>query len=383
MVKHSQRKHALLSASGAHRWLNCPPSAVLNDKYEDKGSIYAQEGTLAHELADYDLRIASFVGPNAEKAKLRTARKALTRHELYDPDMEQYVDVYVHFVLETWGANGDLLIEEKTDFSHIVPDGFGTSDANIVRDGTLYVNDLKYGKGVKVMAEKNEQLGLYAVGLLRKYSLIYDIHRVVVTIIQPRLDHIDSYTYKVEDLLTWSKDVVKPIAEQAIKGEGEMKVGDWCRWCRHKVKCRAYADENLKLAKLEFADPKTLTDDEVAQAYSKIELIGDWLKSVKDHMQTQAIANGKKWPGFKLVEGRSVRKWKNPDKAVTDIVENAGVLIDDVVNTKIKGIGEIEKLIGKEKLNELDLLEKPPGAPTLVSEKDKRPEWQSAQIDFK
>ncbi len=391
-VQHSQRKHALLSASGAARWINCPPSARMEEEIPSKGnSSYAEEGTLAHEFADLELRIQTYIGKigkGSPKQRLYDQKERLKKKELYDPEMDEFVKVYTDYVLEEFTAarkkttDAVLKIEERTDYSYLVPEGFGTSDANIIGDGLLEVADLKYGKGVKVDAKDNAQLRLYALGLLRKFELIYDIDRVKMTIVQPRLYHIDSEVLTVEELKKWATDTVKPSADLAYKGEGECDPGTWCRWCKAKPVCRALADHNLELAKQEFADPKTLSIDELLKVYEQSGLLVDWASSVSQHLLKEAL-DGEKLPGYKLVEGRANRKWADEAKAIKVILDqNDAIEMDQVVNTKIKGIGEIEKLVGKEVVS--DLVVKPQGKPTLVPESDKRPAFgiEQAKKDF-
>lgn len=377
-VAHSQRKHALLSASGASRWINCPPSARMEEEIpsKDGSSVYAEEGTLAHEFADLELRIKTHTGEIGEGTDYDRWEYQKQKHKtnaLYDPEMDDYVKAYTDYVLEQFAVakkktvDAVLKIEERTDFSYLVPEGFGTSDANIIADELLEIVDLKYGKGLKVDACKNSQLRLYALGLLRKFDLAYDIAKVKMTIVQPRLDHIDSEILTVEELTQWAEEVVKPSADQAYEGKGDCNPGSWCRWCKVKPVCRALANHITELAKKEFADPKTLRDDELIEVYGQAGLLVDWVNSVGQHLLDGAL-KGKTWAGYKLVEGRSVRKWQDEGKAIEELSETYEK--DQIVNTKIKGIGEIEKLVGKGGVNHL--LIKPPGKPTLVLESDKR-----------
>lgn len=386
-VNHKDRAHALLSASSSSRWINCPPSARMEDKFEDSGdSIFAAEGTLAHEMADALLRIAVGQGDALElKKKLESVKS----DELYQSDMDEYVNIYVNYVLEQFYAASKkckfvkLKIEERTDYSYLVPEGFGTSDANIISDGTLEIVDLKYGKGVRVDSTGNSQLRLYALGLLRAYDLAYDIDKVKMTIVQPRLWHIDSETMYISELHDWADGVVKPAAELAHRGEGNCKTGSWCRWCKAKAVCRTLAEKNLELAKLEFASPNELTDEEIIDVYERSGLLSDWVNAVSKHMLDSALA-GKQWEGYKLVEGRSIRKWKDEDQAITHLTKVAKWPLGDVVNTKIKGIGQIEKLVGKKDFELMDLTIKPQGKPTLAPEDDKRPAFgiEQAKKDF-
>lgn len=387
VINHAARKHALLSASGASRWMNCTPSARLEEKFEDKKSVYADEGTLAHEFGDIEIRhrlgqISKKVY-NAEIAKLR-------KHELYSSEMEPEVAKYVEIVLEAYNAskqkNKDavILVEQRLDFSFLVENGFGTGDIVIIADGVLEVIDLKYGKGVKVEAEDNPQLKLYGSGALREYELLYDIHTVRLTIVQPRLDHVSIWETPVEDLTAWGENEVKPKAQKAYKGEGEQTPGEWCKFCKAKAVCRGLADENMKLAAFEFQDPQVLSDKEVLEIYEQLSIFQDWANSVSSYILDEAI-NGKQWPGYKLVEGRSNRKWSDENKVIEVLQKDFDE--KEYMVTKLAGITAIEKLVGKAnfgaKLNEF--IVKPPGAPTLAPESDKRPALGSeqAKLDFK
>lgn len=387
-VKHSTRKHALLSASGSSRWMNCTPSARLEEKFPNKSSVYADEGTLAHEHSDVELlyrlgRITKRVY-NAEIKKIQ-------RHKLYSAEMPGHVDKYVSYVMETYNSirkehpDAVILVEQRLDFSHIVENGFGTGDVLIIADGLMWVIDLKYGKGVAVSAIENPQLKLYGVGALREHELMFEINTVRLCIVQPRLDELSTFDIDADDLRDWSENEVKPAAVKAYGGEGDYKIGDWCRFCKAKAICRAMADKNLELAKFEFADPDVLSDSEVSDILGKIDILTDWAKSVKDYALDEAL-DGKQWPGFKVVEGRSVRKWANEIKVV-ETLKRLEYPQDQFQVTKLAGITAVEKLLGKadfkEHLN--DLVIKPQGAPTLVSEDDKRPGIGIAQAkeDFK
>ena len=386
-VNHSARKHALLSASGASRWLNCTPSARLEEKFEDKTSVFAEEGTLAHEFSDIELRyklgLISKKVYSTEIAKLR-------KHELYSVEMEPEVAKYVEIVMEAYNAakqkNPDavILVEQRLDFSHLVEQGFGTGDCVIIADGVLDVIDLKYGKGVKVDAEENPQLKLYGSGALREYELLYDIHTVRLTIVQPRLDHVSSWEISVDDLVAWGENVVKPKALKAYAGEGEQNPGEWCKFCKAKAVCRGLANENMKLAAFEFQDPHILSDKEILEIYGQLPIFQDWVNAVSSYMLDEAI-KGKQWPGYKLVEGRSNRKWLDENKVIEILKKDYRE--DEYMVSKLAGISTIEKLVGKAnfgpKFNEF--IVKPPGAPTLVPESDKRPAMgtEQAKLDFK
>lgn len=386
-TNHSNRKHALLSASGSSRWMNCTPSARLEENFKDERSVYADEGTLAHEFGDVDLRhrlgLISKAVYSKEIAKLR-------KHELYSSEMEPEVEKYVGIVLEAFNAakqkNEDavILIEQRLDFSHLVENGFGTGDAVIIADGVLEVIDLKYGKGVRVDADDNPQLKLYGSGALREYELLYDIRTVRLTIVQPRLDHVSVFDVSVEDLKSWGEKEVRPKAQKAYKGEGEQTPGEWCKFCKAKSICRALAQENMKLAAYEFQDPHLLSDKEVLEIYGQLEVFYDWAKSLSSYVLDEAL-KGKAWPGYKIVEGRSNRKWLDETKVAEVLRKDYGE--DEFMISKLAGITAIEKLVGKAKFGPLlnEFIVKPPGAPTLVPESDKRPAMgiEQAKMDFK
>lgn len=373
---HTSRKHALLSASGASRWLNCTPSARLEEKFDESApSVYAAEGTLAHEFGDINLR---FHNGEINKRTLNKELKRLRKDKLYTDEMEEQVAKYVIIAIESLNMakqvdpGAIMLIEERFDFSHLIEMGFGTSDTTIIGGNTLLIIDLKYGKGIRVEAEDNPQLKLYASGALQALGLSYDIHTVKMAIVQPRLDHISTAEMSADDLIEWGETIVKPKALIAYKGEGEQKPGDWCKWCKVKAVCVALADKNMELAKHEFRDPQILTDEALLEVYKAQPMLIDWAKAVAEHLLTEAL-NGKKWDGYKVVEGRSNRKWLD-EKEVYIKLSREGFKHGDCVTEKVKGIGKIEKLVGKKEFFPLlgDQVIKPPGAPTLVLESDKR-----------
>ena len=382
-LNHSSRKHARLSPSGAQRWLACTPSASLEDGEPDRSTVYSREGTLAHELADLNLQaLLSGKSPTPEQLE------RIESSDLYSPDMPGYVQVYTDYVWEQYQAaitrNGaaQLFAERRVDLSHFVPGSFGTNDATILSDGTMEVVDLKYGKGVSVSAEDNPQLKLYALGAYHEHALLWDIHTVQLTIVQPRKDSISTWELPVSELLSWAQDTLMPRAQMAHKGEGELNPGDHCRWCRVKHKCPALTKENLALAKMEFAEPRLLPDSDVLEAYKQIDRLQMWAKAVSEYVLEKALA-GHEWPGYKIVEGRSNRRWSDPEEAIA-ILRKKRIKKADIVEEKIKGITKIEKLLGRAKFREwmAPVVEKPQGRPTLVPASDKRPEFNSAKADF-
>lgn len=369
--------HALLGASSAHRWLACPPSARLEATKPDSTSEAAAEGTLAHELVE--LKLKRFLAGR----KTGKATPKIASHELYRPVMEEYTDEYVNYVLELYASvkascpDALLISERRVDFSSIVPGGFGTTDTIIIADRVMHVIDFKYGKGVLVEAHGNPQLRLYGWGALHEYGMLYDIEKVVVHIVQPRLDHSEFEEIPVQDLINWGADRVRPVAELADKGEGEFCAGEHCRFCRAQATCRAYADHVMSLTAHQFADPVELTDQEIAEILPKVDELVRWAKMIKDFAQDEAVNHDHFIPGYKLVEGRSSRVITDPDEA-WEKLEEAGWATHDI--TKLVSLTELETLVGKKALAELlgDLIVKPTGKPVLVPESDKRPAITSA-----
>lgn len=360
-------QHALLSASGAHRWLNCPPSALAEAGLPDSTSAAAEQGTVAHALAEWKLRRALHQAPSMKPVS-----------EWIDTEMETHTDNYVTFIQERLRetrktcADPVVLIEQRLDYSYLVPGGFGTGDCVIIAEPAMQIIDLKYGQGVLVETEKNPQLMLYALGALAAFEALYEISEVAVTIFQPRRSNVDTWTVSVTELKAWAEEVVRPTAKQAACGEGEFCAGDWCRFCKLAPTCRARAEANLALARLEFAPPAELSDVEISEVLAKLPELKAWASNVEAYALSLAVNQGKTWAGFKLVEGRSIRKYSDEVKVV-ETAEAAGV--SDIYEKKLKTITALEKQLGKKRFNELlgSLIVKPPGKPTLVPETDKRP----------
>lgn len=372
--------HAVLSASGSKRWLSCPPSARLEQTFPDKAGEAAQEGTLAHALAE--ARIRHWLGEISENGL--TLRIDSIRHDaLYSPEMGEYVSEYVDLCIEKINeAHGTALVEERLDFSRWVKNGFGTGDMVIIGDGVLEIVDLKYGKGVPVSAEGNTQMQLYALGAIEQYGYIYDFDHVRMSIFQPRNGGLSTQLMSVEELLAWGESI-KPIAELAYAGKGNFKAGEHCRFCRAAAQCKALADYNMEIAKLEFRDADLLTDDEVSFVLERIDGLVRYAEKVKAFALEEAL-KGHRWPGFKVVEGRSNRKITDEAKAVK-LLRGAGYA-DDVIYKplEMQTITDLEKTITKKKFGEIlgSVVEKPPGKPTLVPEDDKRPEYDPVQSEF-
>lgn len=370
------QKHALLSASSAHRWLHCPPSAKLTAGVTEAPSEAALQGTAAHALAEHKLR----------RALKQQSKRPVSKYE--DDEMDAYTDDYVAYVLEQYEQakqatpGAVIYIEQRLDFSHVVPGGFGTGDCLIVADGTLHVIDLKYGLGVLVEAEWNPQMMLYAIGALALFDALYDIEQVALTVFQPRRENVSTWTISVTELNKWAEQTLKPAAELAAKGEGEFCAGTWCQFCRIASTCRARAKANLELAKFDFTPPAELSADEVAEVLARIPGLTKWASDVQDYALSQALS-GELYEGFKLVAGRSIRKYTD-ETAVAEAAKAAGYR--DIYKRSLLTITAMEKLMGKKHFSEIlgNLVVKPEGKPTLVPVTDKRPELQvsTAADDF-
>lgn len=377
-------RHALLSASSSHRWLNCPPSARLCEGYEDKGSEYAQEGTDAHSLCEHKLKTA---------LGMDSANPTETL-SFYSEEMEQCACDYAAYVMELVAEAKEtckdpvVLVEQRLDFSRFVQEGFGTGDCVIIADGTLYIVDYKHGKGVEVSAVDNPQMMLYALGALELFDGIYDIDTVQMAIFQPRRDNVSVCVMAKDDLLAWAEGELAEKAKLAYDGEGEFACGDWCRFCKAKAACRKRAEYNLEMAKYDFAMPATLEDAEIAAILARADELSAWAADVKEFALQQALS-GVAYEGWKVVEGRSNRRYTD-EAAVAEAVKKAGY---NPYEEKLLGITAMTAALGKKKFADIiekaGLTEKPPGKPALVPASDKRQEMElpdraaSAQEDFK
>lgn len=386
----TERKHAVLSASSAYRWLACPPSARLEEQFEETAaSIYAEEGALAHKLAELVLR------HSLNQIDTKTYDKQtqeLVKSEFYSASMLDYIESYASIVMEkvneakARSVDAVVLLEQKLDFSDWVPEGFGTGDVVIISDGVLEIIDLKYGKGVPVSAEDNAQMKLYALGALATFDSLYDIKIIRMTIVQPRLDSVSSDEITAEMLYWWADTELIKRAQLAWEGKGEFQAGEHCRFCRARYTCRARAEANLKLAKMDFRKPELLTDEEIGEVLKQADELKAWVSDVFEYTLVQARDHGKKFKGWKLVEGRSVRQYADENAVAKKLIE-AGYKEDQIFQKKLFGITAMEKLLGKTRFSELlkGLVIKPAGKPTLVPETDKRPEINSitaAVADF-
>ena len=368
-------KHAVLSASSSERWLNCPPSARLCEGYEDKGSDYAAEGTDAHTLCEYRLKQALGI----------PAEDPIENLSWYNEEMEECAAGYAAYVVELLEtakqtcSDPVVMIEQRVDFSRWVQEGFGTADCILIADGVLNIVDYKHGKGVEVSAEGNTQLSLYSLGALEIFDGIYDIDRVCVHIFQPRKSNVVSSMMDKTELYEWADTELTEKAQLAYEGQGSFSCGEWCRFCKAKAECRERAEANLALARYEFQSPALLDDEEIADILGKVDALTAWASDVKEYALQQAIS-GKEWTGWKLVEGRSNRKYTS-EAAVASTVEGAGF---DPYERKVLGVTAMQKMLGKARFEELlaPYIEKPQGKPTLVPESDKRPAMNTAKNDF-
>lgn len=367
--------HAILSASSSDRWLHCPPSARLCESYDDMGSNYAAEGTDAHALCEYKLRQALGMEATDPTENLTW----------FNEEMSDCATGYAAYVLEQVEAAKQtcadpvVLIEQRVDFSRWVESGFGTADCIIIADGTLQVIDYKHGLGVLVSAEENPQMQCYALGALELFDAIYDIDSVRMTIYQPRRENVSTYELSKDELYRWADEVLKPTADLAFAGDGNFLCGEWCGFCKAKHDCRARADANMELARYDFKLPPLLTDEEVEEILTRVDDLVAWAADIKEYALQQAIS-GKEWHGWKLVEGRSNRRYTN-ETAVAGAVTNAGF---DPYEHKVLGVTAMQKLLGKSRFEEIlaAYIEKPQGKPTLVPESDKRPAMNTAKNDF-
>ncbi len=364
---HKARAHALLSASSASRWLNCPPSAVAAEAYQAQDTPYTLEGTLAHEVAEAVAR-ARLEGRQWEGGA--------------SAEMLECAKGYADYIQEHIKSNDAMvLLEQRVDYSPWVPDGFGTCDCIILQDDTLTVIDYKYGQGVAVDATANFQLMLYALGALNDYGIAYDVEQVEMHIYQPRINNVSDWSVKASSLLGWAEDAVKPIAAQAAKGEGEYLTGSWCKFCPHAGRCKkltATCTEFVETHNLRVAVP-VLTPHEVSEVLRMEPLVALWLKRVKAQALNTLLEGGE-LPGWKVVEGKQGnRKWTD-ELQVADTLKAAGYQLEDISETKLLSPAAMDKALGKKKVADLldGLIDRAPGSPTVVPESDKRPAYDRA-----
>lgn len=376
-----ERAHALLSASSAKKWINCPPSARLEEQFEEQSSTFADEGSLAHEICELKLR-KTFLEPMGDKT-YKTALNKFKKHELYNPEMERYTEDYLDYVKTiamSYDTTPTIAVEKKVDYSHVAPEGFGTADCIILHGNEIHVVDFKYGKGVPVNASGNPQMALYAAGAVAAYSIFYPIEKVYFHIVQPRINNFSKWETTVSELQKWCDVIVKPAAELAYKGEGKFKQGEWCDgcFCNASGCCRARADENMSL--MEYANPETgnlpesplLTNDEIGAILSKAQYLAKWVKKLEAYALSELL-KGNLVPGWKAVAGRSNRVITDADAAYKELIK-AGYKKAVLYNQVPVTLTEAEKLISKEDYNDIlaKYIERPAGKPTLAPETDKR-----------
>lgn len=376
---HADRDHAILSPSSAKRWINCTPSALLAEAAGSKSSVYAEEGTLAHEIAEYALTqyLEGVYDPIIDEAL--PIKDEHLQNPLFSIDMANYIRDYCDYVIgegyEMQKQDGacQMFLERKVDITDYAPDSFGSVDVTLVSDKTIRIIDLKYGAGVKVTADHNEQMMMYALGALKDLGASKDISNTRMTIAQVRLDHYDTFEMSKGELLDWAEKVLKPSAKAAIQGKGKQVIGSWCGFCPVKAQCRAQRDAILADFD-EKPEPLLLSDEEIIDLIGKIDTYKSWIESVNKYVYDRAI-QGHKWNGYKLVAGRSSRVITDEAKVRQELLNE--FLEDEVLNIKLKGIGDLEKLVGKKVFSARfgDAIESRPGAPKLVPESAKGVEY--------
>lgn len=357
--------HARFSPSAADRRLHCTPSLVLEEQFEDEQSVYAAEGSAGHALAEHLIK---------RYLKQRTERPV---SDYYTEELLEAVNDYVEFVTgEIEQARLEcrdpaFAVEQRIDASEYVEGCFGTADMVMITDKVVHIIDLKLGKGVPVYAEENPQLMIYGLGVLSMAEMLYDPKIVRLTIYQPRIGNSSTWDIAPEELKKWGIEILRPRGAMALMGVGEYAAGSWCRFCKARNKCRARAEEFLSLAKMEFSQPSLLTDEEISEVLKKADDLSKWAAEVYAYAQDEAIIHGKEWPGYKVVEGRSNRKYSS-DEEVAAAAEAAGY--KDIYKKSLIGIGEMERLMGKEEFKKVlgRLVYKPQGKLTLVPISDPR-----------
>ena len=371
MERHADRDHALLSASGAYRWLNCPGSARLEDKFEDEPSVYAAEGTLAHEMAE--LKIIKYFTTDLRPSEFKKRITELKKNELYTAEMDRYTNEYRDYINDiylSFESKPFFLAEQRVDFSSYVPGGFGTVDCTLVGDKVIHIFDLKYGKGVPVTAENNPQGMLYALGTYLEQSAIDEIEKVIIHIVQPRIKNTSSFEISSEDLLEWAESI-KDVAQKAYEGSNEFHVGEHCGFCKANGNCRKQAEKYMNI---EVIDPALLTDEEIGEGLAKVKELSKWAKKFEDYALIRA-QNGGNVKGWKLVAGRGGNRTFTDKAVAAQLLEEVGLDREEIYKTELISVTAAEKLLGEETLYKIagNYIQKPEGKPTLATLDDKRP----------
>ena len=383
-INHANRAHARLNASSSHRWMMCPPSVKLSENFADATSTFAEEGTYLHELCE--LKLHRYLGDMTAEA-IAAAYAELKDNEFYSDEAESVTDEYAAFCIETIEAvrlscpDPLIMVEHRLDYSEYVPEGYGTGDLIIVADGVLEIIDFKGGRGVRVEAAHNPQLMLYALGALLEFDPLYDICSIRMSIVQPRLSNTSTFEMRANDLIYWADTEVRPKALLAYEGKGDFCAGEHCRFCKARYTCRARSDYFMQLAARDFKQPDLLTDEEIIDILPVAESMNNWVQDLIAYATQQAV-DGKLWPGYKLVAGRSARKYTSEAEIIKAATE-AGYT--DIYKTVLLGVGDLEKRIGKKAIKDVlgKYVVKPTGVPTLVPETDSRKPYSDAAADFK
>lgn len=362
----------------------CPPSVKLSENFADTPSTFAEEGTYLHELCE--LKLHKYLGDMMPQV-IEQLYEQHRDNDFYSDEAESVTDEYVAFCVETIEAvkagcpDPLIMVEHRLDYSEYVPEGYGTGDLIIVADGVLEIIDFKGGRGVRVDADHNSQLMLYALGALLEFDPLYDIHAVRMSIVQPRLSNTSTFEMSADNLIRWAKTEVRPKALLAYEGGGEFCAGEHCRFCKARYTCRARSDYFMQLAARDFKAPDLLTDEEIVDILPVAESLNNWVQDLIAYATQQAV-DGKSWPGYKLVAGRSVRKYTSEAEIIKAATE-AGYT--NIYKTTLLGVGDLEKRMGRKAFNDVlgKYVVKPTGAPTLVPETDSRKPYSDAAADFK
>jgi len=377
--------HALLSASAAHRWLECTAAPRFESQFpEGEVSVYAVEGTVAHEVCELEGRIAF---NDIDSITYMSRLSKLYDRKYFDPEMSVTARAYVDYLKEKalgFKDEPSVFFETRVDLSKYIPEGFGTCDCIMVGGDRLHITDYKHGKGVAVSAKNNPQMMLYALGALELYAPFYDIKTVSMGICQPRLHaDVEEDEMSVEELIMWGENVVKPAARAAYDGVGDFQPGEHCRFCKGRAQCRARAEAANSFMIFKDIPKERLTDSEIGDLLRNAKWLSSWYEDLSDYA-LKAIMDGKQIDGYKVVEGRSIRAFRDTDEAF-EIIRKAG--FDDAMlyDRKPKTLAALEKLVGKKKFSEIlgDQIVTPAGKPTLADADDRRKEWNSAEADFK